>query len=187
TLSTDPENNIVSYDWDFGDGSPHGSGQAIARDYTAEGTYTVTLTITDGDGLTDTTSLTMVILPASEAGLLNSNIKYSVNWNRKATNADTLSLSANINVGTALVTSATPLSLGIVGQTFTGAAGRSVALSASSSGNGMWLCDGAMPLTLPRKAASGPQVKWQVKANTKKGAPKGSYSLKCSIHHASLG
>jgi hypothetical protein len=44
-----------------------------------------------------------------------------------------------------------------------------------------------MPLTLPRKAASGPQVKWQVKANTKKGTPKGSYSLKCSIHHASLG
>ena len=30
----------------------------------------------------------MVILPAAQAGLLNSNIKYSVSWNRTATNAD---------------------------------------------------------------------------------------------------
>jgi PKD repeat protein len=167
SFSTDPKNNIVSYDWDFGDGSPHGSTQIISRAYTAEGTYTVTLTITDGDGLTDTTSLTMVVLPASQAGLVNSNIKYSVSWNRGATNADMLSLTAAVNVGTTPVSQSSPLSLNVVGQTFTGTS--------------------ATRLSMPLVAKSGPQVKWQIKPNTKKGAPKGSYALKCSIKHASLG
>ena len=167
SFSTDPNNNIVSYDWDFGDGSPHGSQQIISRVYTATGTYTVTLTIIDGDGLTDTTSLTMVVLPASQAGLFSSTILYSVSWNRGATNSDSLSLSATVNVGTTPVTSTTPLSLGIVGQTFTGTS--------------------ATKLSLPIKNNSGPQVKWMLKANTKKGAPKGTYALKCTIKHASLG
>jgi PKD repeat protein len=167
TFSTDPLNNIVSYDWDFGDGSPHGSGQAISRTYTAEGTYTVTLTITDARGLTDTTALTMVVLPAAQAGLLNPNIKYSVNWNRSATNADALNLNATVNVGNIPVSSTSPLSLNIVGQTFTGTS--------------------ATKLVLPRAVKSGPEVKWKVKAVTKKGTPKGTYALTCSIKHASLG
>ena len=167
SFSTDPLNNIVSYDWDFGDGSPHGSQQIISRVYAAEGTYTVTLTITDGRGLTDTTTLTMVILPAAQAGLLNPNIKYSVSWNRGATNADSLSLSATVNVGTTSVNNASPLSLGVVGQTFTGTS--------------------ATKLSLSRSSKSGPQVKWQIKANKKKGTPKGTYDLKCTIKHASLG
>ena len=166
TFSTDPLNNIVSYVWNFGDGSPHGTGQLISRVYTATGTYTVSLTITNGQGLTDTTTLTMVILPASQAGLLNANIKYSVSWNRGAVNADTLSLSATVNVGTTPVNTASPLSLGVVGQTFTGTSSTKLSLA---------------------RAASGPQVKWQIKANTKKGFPKGTYDLKCSIKHASLG
>jgi PKD repeat protein len=167
SFSTDPKNNIVSYDWDFGDGSPHGSQQIISRDYAAEGTYTVTLTITDGDGLTDSTTLTMVVLPAAQAGLLNSNIKYSVSWNRGVANADSLSMSALINVGTTPITQASPLSLGVVGQTFTGTS--------------------TTKLSSPLATKTGPQVKWQIKANTSKGAPKGTYTLKCTIKHASLG
>jgi len=166
TFSTDPKNNIVSYSWDFGDGSPLGSGQAISRVYTAEGTYTVTLTIVDGDGLTDITTLTMVILPAAQAGLLNSNIKYSVSWNRSATNADKLSLTAAVNVGSTPVAASTPLSLNVVGQTFTGSSTTKLALLS---------------------AKAGAQSKFQIKRNTKKGAPKGSYSLKVSVSHASLG
>ncbi len=167
TFSTDPANRIVSYLWDFGDGSPSGVGQLISRDYTATGTYTVTLTITNAQGLTDTTSLTMVVLPAAQAGLFSANIKYSVSWNRTAQNSDTLSLTATVNAGTTVVTRSSLLSLDVVGQTFSGTS--------------------STKLSLSRAARGGVQVKWQIKANTKKGAPKGTYDLKCAITHATLG
>jgi PKD repeat protein len=53
--SQDPDGTIVSYDWDFGDGSAHGSGQSVTHPY-APGTYTVTLTVTDNNGATATAS-----------------------------------------------------------------------------------------------------------------------------------
>ena len=172
TFSTDPKNNIVSYDWDFGDGSPHGSTQAISRVYAATGKYTVTLTITDGDGLTDSTTLAITVLAADQVGLFNSNIKYSVSWNRHAANSDSLSLSATVNVGDTVVNSATPLSLGIVGQTFSGSAG-----ARSLTGT---------QLKTQHSTLKTAVVKWLVKAG-KRGAPKGTYTLSLTIKHASLG
>ena len=47
--SSDPNGSIVGYSWDFGDGSPVGSGQAVDHVY-APGTYHVTLTVTDNGG-----------------------------------------------------------------------------------------------------------------------------------------
>jgi subtilisin family serine protease len=44
----------LTYTWDFGDGSPAGSGKSVAHTYALVGTYTVTLTVEDSDGLTDT-------------------------------------------------------------------------------------------------------------------------------------
>jgi gliding motility-associated-like protein len=46
--------DIVSYDWDFGDTTPHGSGASISHVYTQAGLYTVTLIITDINGCKDT-------------------------------------------------------------------------------------------------------------------------------------
>jgi PKD repeat protein len=40
---------IISYDWDFGDGSS-GTGKTTSHDYTNAGTYTVTLTVRDAAG-----------------------------------------------------------------------------------------------------------------------------------------
>jgi PKD repeat protein len=48
---------IVSYRWDFGDGTPAGSGVQESHTYTAIGTYTVTLEVTDDAGRTATASL----------------------------------------------------------------------------------------------------------------------------------
>ena len=54
--SVDPDGSIVSYMWDFGDGST-GSGVTPTHTYAAAGDYTVTLTVVDNDNLsgTDTT------------------------------------------------------------------------------------------------------------------------------------
>jgi PKD repeat protein len=165
TFSTDPNNRIVSYLWDFGDGSPQGEGQLISRAYTATGTYTVTLTIADARGLGDTTSVTMIVLPAVQAGLFTSNIKYSVKWNRSTPNADTLNLTALVNVGSMPVTSSTTMSVGVVGQTFS----TSPASKLSTGKN------------------SGPQVKFQAKPVTKNGAIKGTVEVKGAVRHASFG
>lgn len=45
----DPDGSIVSYQWDFGDGST-GTGENASHTYIADGTYTATLTVTDNDG-----------------------------------------------------------------------------------------------------------------------------------------
>lgn len=49
--SSDPDGEIVSYGWDFGDGSS-ASGVTVGHIYDAVGTYTATLTVTDDEGLT---------------------------------------------------------------------------------------------------------------------------------------
>jgi gliding motility-associated-like protein len=46
--------DIVSYDWNFGDLTPNGSGASVSHIYTQAGLYTVTLIITDVNGCKDT-------------------------------------------------------------------------------------------------------------------------------------
>ena len=56
--SSDPVGNIVNYAWDFGDGST-AQGLLASHEYTSAGIYTVTLTVTDSDGATDSDQLTV--------------------------------------------------------------------------------------------------------------------------------
>jgi len=52
TASYDIDGQIVNYFWDFGDGNTD-AGNIVTHAYLDNGTYTVTLTITDNDGLKD--------------------------------------------------------------------------------------------------------------------------------------
>jgi probable HAF family extracellular repeat protein len=63
TGSTDPDGDVLTYAWDFGDGSPLGSGPAPVHEYTAWGTYTASLTVSDPAGLSAVATTTVTIAP----------------------------------------------------------------------------------------------------------------------------
>ena len=50
SLSASADGSALTYDWDFGDATAHGTGVAPAHAYTTNGVYTVTLVVTDGAG-----------------------------------------------------------------------------------------------------------------------------------------
>jgi PKD repeat protein/KaiC/GvpD/RAD55 family RecA-like ATPase len=52
SLSHDPDGTIISYYWDFGDGK-NTTGEVASHSYAEDGNYTVVLTVTDNDGLSD--------------------------------------------------------------------------------------------------------------------------------------
>ncbi len=56
STSSDPDGDTLSYEWDFGDGSPTATTAEADHTYTTAGTYTATLTVSDG-GKTDSTSI----------------------------------------------------------------------------------------------------------------------------------
>ena len=60
TSSFDVNGNIVSYQWNFGDGET-GSGEIISHSYSEYGIYQVTLTLTDNDGESDTKKVDIVV------------------------------------------------------------------------------------------------------------------------------
>lgn len=69
--SSDPDGTVASYSWDFGDGTT-GSGSRPAHTYARFGVYTVSLTVTDNDGLTGTTSLGVRIHALPSASFVSS-------------------------------------------------------------------------------------------------------------------
>jgi PKD repeat protein len=52
SASGDSDGSIVSYDWDLGDGNT-ASGVSVTHSYVLSGSYHVSLTVTDDDGMTD--------------------------------------------------------------------------------------------------------------------------------------
>ena len=61
-ISTDSDGSVVSWEWDFGDGTTS-AAQNPSHTYGSSGTYTVTLTATDDDGAGATDSGTVTVSP----------------------------------------------------------------------------------------------------------------------------
>jgi PKD repeat protein/RNA polymerase subunit RPABC4/transcription elongation factor Spt4 len=61
--SYDPDGNITQYEWDFGDESEHSFEANSSHVYTLQGNYTVTLTVTDDDNVTNTDTTWCDIAP----------------------------------------------------------------------------------------------------------------------------
>ena len=60
--SYDSDGSIVNYFWDFGDGS-NDTGITASHAYATNGTFIVTLTVTDDDGATASVNATKTVLP----------------------------------------------------------------------------------------------------------------------------
>lgn len=60
TGTFDPDADMLTYDWDFGDGNT-GSGQNVSHTYTVSGEYIATLTVTDPSSATSIDTVTITI------------------------------------------------------------------------------------------------------------------------------
>jgi hypothetical protein len=79
--STDSEGSVVGWDWDFGDGNTS-TLQDPSHTYAADGTYTVSLTVTDDDGATGSTSQDVTV--SSGGGITLTTTGYKVKGRQKA-------------------------------------------------------------------------------------------------------
>lgn len=61
----------MSYEWDFGDGSPKELGKSVDHTYSSPGTYSATLTVTDEMGASDSDNCTITVLSGSGSVSLN--------------------------------------------------------------------------------------------------------------------
>lgn len=115
-ISTDPDGDIVSWYWDFGDGDSS-TDQHPTHQYTTYGTYTVSLEVTDNHGVTNTTTQQIQVLslppvfnnpdPSNESTEQELSFTWSItiedpegdtfNWNIECSNGQSNSANDDIN------------------------------------------------------------------------------------------
>lgn len=81
----DPDGTIASYDWDFGDGTPHVTTANASHQYTTPGTFTASLVAFDNGGLSSSATLSITVTQTLQ--IYVANIAMSMNTNKKGTTA----------------------------------------------------------------------------------------------------
>jgi PKD repeat protein len=66
----DPSTILSSYVWSFGDGTT-ATGPTVAHAYASDGTYTVTLTVTDGFGMTSSTTEVVTVIDSAPTAAIS--------------------------------------------------------------------------------------------------------------------
>lgn len=130
--ASDPDGEIVAYEWDFGDGSEPAAGPEVEHLFVETGTYTVTLTATDNDGVKGSDSITVTVVNTSAGTLL-----LDETWDGEMHLTDDVivpeHLTLTILPGT-VVTVAPGVGLVIRGSAEVGGEGDAVLLQSSMSG-----------------------------------------------------
>jgi PKD repeat protein len=101
TGSSDPDGPIVSYQWNFGD-TTTGSGGQPTHAYEQAGTYNVSLTVTDGNGATDSVSHQVTVSSTTSPIAFRGMSRFVGN-----TTSAALTVPASVQPGDALVLFAT--------------------------------------------------------------------------------
>ncbi len=81
SLSYDPDGTIVSYKWDFGDGTT-GTQMITTHAYFPEGTYIVTLNVTDNEGYFNTTTAAVTVTVTRASDTLEVEIDAGLTYHR---------------------------------------------------------------------------------------------------------
>ena len=88
--STDPDGSIVAHDWTFGDGGS-ASGAQVSHVYTAAGSYSAQLRVTDNSGLSATKAVAITgnpvvaVLPMGVADIaMSSSVSGNNRWRARA-------------------------------------------------------------------------------------------------------
>lgn len=63
TSTSSDDGCMAAWDWDWGDGAPHGTTEQASHVFQSAGTFTVRLTVTDAGGLTSSTTGTIQVNP----------------------------------------------------------------------------------------------------------------------------
>jgi PKD repeat protein len=97
SASIDPDGSIVNYAWNFGDGTT-GSGATASHTYETAGTFSVTLTVTDNEGATDTKSQNVTVSESSSGDFTLSAVGYKVRGRQQTDLSWTGATTQNIEV-----------------------------------------------------------------------------------------
>lgn len=89
--SSDPDGDALTYEWNFGDGSPPATGVQVTHTYADDDDYTVTLTVTDEHGLAGAPA-TAVVSVSNDPPVLSMGgaaiIPVNVGWSRTVSFTD---------------------------------------------------------------------------------------------------
>lgn len=69
STASDPDGDPMTYDWDFGDGSPHGTSANPTHVYASPGLHIATVTVDDGRGMSASASAAVTVSPAPTGGV----------------------------------------------------------------------------------------------------------------------